>query len=402
MLLALLTGVPAGLASALFLLSLDWVTSLRLQHPFLLFLLPLVGLASVYLYRNVDQEIAKGNNALLEQVQTPSHFIPWRMAPVVYVATLLGHLGGASVGREGTAVQMSGALNDLISRWLRLSSEDRKMVLQCAISAGFSSVFGTPLAGALFGLEVPKTGSFSWKRILPALLASYTAHWLCLLFPVHHSHFSISSTFPFSFTSFGWIVGAAFIFGLLANSFQLLSDWIKSFWKRTELNPYAVVGIAAVMMVPYFYWVEDSSSGLGFAVIQSSFIQNSLWYLCLLKLFFTALSLQSGFKGGEVTPLFFIGATCGSALAGLSPFAPELLAALGFAAVFGAATKTPLASTVMGIELFGLAMALPLFFSCALAFYFSGPQGIYSAQQKSNRIPFFSLDKVWEKFSATK
>jgi H+/Cl- antiporter ClcA len=141
---------------------------------------------------------------------------------------------------------------------------------------------------------------------------------------------------------------------------------------------------------------------LGLPIIQSSFVQTSLWYWCLLKLFFTALSLQSGYKGGEVTPLFFIGATCGSALAGLSPFAPELLAALGFAAVFGAATKTPLASTVMGIELFGLAMALPLFFSCVLAFYFSGPQGIYSAQQKSNRIPFFSLDKLWEKFSATK
>ncbi|UYZ63896.1 chloride channel protein [Hymenobacter weizhouensis] len=380
LLLAALVGGLAGTASAGFLVALDWVTHWREAHPWMLGLLPLGGLVVGGLYHYLGQSVARGNNLLLDELHAPRTRVPLRMAPLVLVGTLLTHLVGGSAGREGTAVQLGGALADQLARPLRLRPRDRRLLLVCGLSAGFASVFGTPLAGAVFGLEVLLVGLLRYEALVPSLLAAVLADYVTRLWGVGHTPYPHLPAPALTPATLAWALLAGLLFGLVARSFSMLTHGVGRLFGRVAYPPLRPVLGGALVALAVAALGTTAYIGLGIPTIVASFQAPQPPYAFALKLGLTALTLGCGFKGGEVTPLFFIGATLGSALSGVVPLPVALLAGMGFVAVLAGAANTPLACTLMGLELFGAEAGAYLGLACVAAYLFSGHSGIYAAQ----------------------
>ncbi|WP_442902351.1 voltage-gated chloride channel family protein [Flavobacterium sp.] len=380
--LTLILGTVIGSASAGFLVSLDWVTKTRENHLVLLAFLPLAGLVIGLVYHYYGKEVQAGNNLLLDTLYTPKEKIPFKMAPLVYLGTLLTHLFGGSAGREGTAVQMAGALGDQITPWLKLNPDNRKTLLTAAVAAGFASVFGTPLAGAIFGLEVVRVGKVRYPSLLPVFAAAIWANYVTHLWQVAHTPYRILAKTDWEPVFFVYCIGAGILFGLTAAAFSKLMHGTTHVFNRIIAYP-PLRPFWGGVLVAVGVWVLGTSKyiGLGLPTILESFDQPLPFAVFALKLGFTVLTLGAGFKGGEVTPLFFIGATLGSALSGIIPLPTALLAAMGFVAVFAGATNTPLACTVMGLELFGIENGTYLALACVVAYLSSGHHSIYTSQR---------------------
>ena len=380
LLISILVGALAGSASAFFLVALEWVTQWREAHAWLVALLPVAGFVIGLAYHYFGNRVVRGNNLILEEIHSPTTLIPLRMVPLVLGGTLLTHLVGGSAGREGTAVQMGGALADQLTRVFRLRPRDRKLLLIAGMSAGFASVFGTPLAGAVFGLEVFLLGSIRYDALLPSFLAAVSADVVTRAWGVGHTHYPQLTALPLTPLTLGCALLVGILFGLTARSFATLTHWINKQFARISYAPLRPVVGGALLLALVWSLGTTRYIGLGVPVIVEAFYaplgpQDFTW-----KLVLTALTLGCGFKGGEVTPLFFIGATLGSALAVVLPLPVALLAAMGFVGVFAGAANTPLACTLMGLELFGMQAGIYLALACVVAYLFSGHSGIYTAQ----------------------
>ncbi|WP_294738482.1 voltage-gated chloride channel family protein [uncultured Flavobacterium sp.] len=379
--LALIIGACIGSVTAFFLTSLDWATNWRENHLWIIALLPIGGLAIGLMYHYWGETVVKGNNQLLEEFHSPKKIIPLRMAPLVLLGTIITHFFGGSAGREGTAVQMGGAIADQFTKLFKLKNRDRKIILIMGISAGFAAVFGTPLAGAIFALEVLVLGRVRYEAILPSFLVAVIANYVCELWNVSHTHYAIPTIPEMDIPNLFWTITAGILFGLVALLFSKTTHTFGNLFKNTisypPLRPF-IGGIFIALIV----WGLGTTKyiGLGVPTIVDAFNGELPQYDFIIKLLLTAFTLGAGFKGGEVTPLFFIGATLGNALFFFVPLPIALLAGMGFVAVFSGATNTPIACTFMGIELFGVESGLYIGIACMVAYLFSGHTGIYSSQ----------------------
>jgi H+/Cl- antiporter ClcA len=381
--LGLLVGLLSGSASAFFLVALDWATNFREEHLLVIALLPLGGWIIGWTYYKIGQNSVKGNNLLLDELYQTKNPIPLRMTPLVLFGTIFTHFFGGSAGREGTAVQMGGSLADQLTKWFKLESADRRLILISGVSGGFASVFGTPLAGAIFALEWMHTGHFRWKSIFPAFWAGLVAHWVCeSLWGVGHTIYQIPEVATHTLMNLLWIIPAGIVFGLSGRLFAETSHFFSKVFSQTISYPPLRPFIGG-LLIALFVWISGSTTYLGLGVprIVEAFETPLPWYDWLAKTGLTGFTLGAGFKGGEVTPLFFTGATLGNALHGLIPLPLALLAGMGFVAVFSGATNTPMACTVMGIELFGYESGIFLAIACFIAYIFSGKGGIYTSQE---------------------
>lgn len=376
-----LTGIFSGSASAFFLVALEWVTQIREHNNWLIWLLPIGGLLIGLLYHYWGKRIVKGNNLLLEEYENPKKTIPLKMAPLVLLGTLITHLFGGSAGREGTAVQMGGAIADQFTGIFKLSNSDRKTVIILGISAGFASVFGTPLAGALFALEVLYFSKISFRSIVLSFLTAYIAYFTVEFWEVKHTHYSIPIIPEMNLIKLFWVIAIGILFGLAAMLFSRSTHfWGKLFATTIAFPPLRPFIGGIILAVAIYFFGTTKYIGLGVPMIVDSFSTPNASYDFLLKILFTGFTLGAGFKGGEVTPLFFVGATLGSALSLFVPLPIALLSGMGFVAVFSGATHTPIACTVMGMELFGIESGLFIGLACLIAYFSSGHVGIYHSQ----------------------
>ncbi len=392
-------SITAGSLVALFLWLLDWAIRFRFVNPWLLYLLPLAGIFIYVLYKYLGKNADAGNNLIMDEIHEPGGGVPTRMAPLVLLTTVTTHLFGGSAGREGTAVQIGGSIAQFFSTLFRLSKEDVSILLMAGVAAGFGAVFGTPVTGAIFALEVLALGRIQHNALMPCFIASVLADITCSAWGIHHTLYHINSLAEgkhfFSFIHFDFallvkVIFAGALFGLAGYLFaavcravkQYSNQWIATRW----LIP--VVGGVLIISFTYLLGTEDylslgvtNSNAKAVSIVSCFQAGGATWFSWLWKLLFTAITIGTGFKGGEVTPLFFIGAALGNAIAMLSGAPVDLMAGLGFIAVFAGATNTPIACTIMGVELFGADHFLYYAVACFTAYYFSGHSGIYRAQR---------------------
>lgn len=378
--ISLVVGALSGSASAVFLMLLKWAAEVRTENIWIICFLPLSGVLVTWLYRVYGKQVERGNNQIIEEVQSPQKKIFWLMAPLVLFGTVVTHLFGGSAGREGTAIQMGGSIADQFTKFFDLDEMGRKCILICGISAGFASVFGTPFAGAVFALEIIFIGRIKLEYLIPSVLTAIIASFVCDLWPIEHTHYYITEVPVSNWSNILLIVLAGILFGVTSYIFSMgmhrLTALSKKYIKQSLYRPL----IGGTIVVLGGYLLGYKFLGLGVPTIVESFTVQQGETVFFIKLLLTVITLSAGYKGGEVTPLFFVGATLGSALSIYFPLPVSLLAGVGFVAVFAGATNAPLACSIMGLELFGLEAGVFIFIGCYTAYVVSGNSGIYSSQ----------------------
>lgn len=382
--LGALVGVASGGASALFLWLLESATSFREQHAQLVYALPIAGLVIGWLYERWGQTIKAGSNLIIDTIHDAGPAIPLRMGPMVLVGTVLTHLFGGSAGREGTAVQMGASLADALAQRVKADARLRRQLLMAGAAGGFGSVFGTPLAGAVFGLEFGVVAGIELGALVPALVASFVGDLTTRALGIQHTLYPPVQALSLTPSLLGkWLVFAVAIAGVTVLFIELLR-FLKRHGER--LVPRLPLRMCAGGLAVVGAWQLVGTSdylGLGVPTIVRAFVDPDLPSAAFaLKLLFTAVTLGAGFLGGEVTPLFFVGAALGNLLARGLGIPLELGAGVGMAAVFAAASNAPLALSLMAIELLGAAVSPHVAIVCAVAYVLTGNRGIYSAQRR--------------------
>ena len=386
-LLALLAGLVCGAVGTLFYHAIALATRLRAEHPWLLYLLPMAGLLTAYLYALLKMEKDPGTNAVL-RATIEHETVPARLAALIFSGTFLTHLCGGSAGREGAALQIGGGLGTAISKLLKLSEGETRLVTMCGMSAVFSAVFGTPLTAAVFSIEVASIGVISSAAVLPCILSSLTAAYLAQLLGATGERYVLSTVPAFNHQSLLATLFLGLVCALVSILFCEVMHGSHKLFSRCFPNRYVRVAVGSVLVVAISLLLGTGRyNGAGADVIAQAIEGEALPYDGIIKLLLTAVTLGCGMKGGEIVPAFFVGSTMGCLLGLLVGLSPSVGAALCMVGLFCGVVNCPIASMLLSMELFG-GVGLPFFaLVCAVSFACSGRHSLYTAQS-------FRFDKV--------
>ncbi len=375
-------GIAVGSTSALLLNINDFLTDVREENPFTLFLLPLGGIIIGYMYQYHGNNSRKGNDLILEHIHHGQGEIPLRMGPIVFVSTFITHLLGGSTGREGAAIQMGTSIAEAVNRIFKVDKIDRRILIISGISGGFGSAFGTPLAGTIFGMEIISLGKMKYEAIVPCFVSSLVGHLVSDAWGVEHEHHIIKSIPDLTAMTIIKIIIVSVIFSFASILYSQLRHAIKSFSEKhlKNLMMRAMVGGIIIIILTYVVGSRDYL-GRGLPIVKQAFEGEISPWAFLNKIIFTAITMGTGFRGGEVIPLFFIGSTLGNTLSALVNLPTSFLAALGLIAVFCGATNAPIACFIFSIETFEGKGIICFFMACLISYIFSGHHGIYAAQK---------------------
>ena len=391
---ALIIGLTAGAVSTAFYYALAEVTALREGNHWLIWLLPLGGIAIVTLYRVCGMEKDRGTNFVLVAVRENAA-LPLRTAPLVFISAVITHLVGGSSGREGAILQIGGSISSKIGRWMHLDDKDSRIITMCGMSAAFSALFGTPLTAAMFAMEVVSVGVLYYAAIVPCVLSAIVGLWVAKAFGVPVTAFVLEGVPNLTPLTLAQVIGMGILFALVSILFCRVMHAAPKLYDRYLPNPFlrAAVGGALVIGLTFLVWIWNPGTydynGAGTAVIQSAIGGTARPEAFLLKMLFTAVTLGAGFKGGEIVPVFFTGATFGCTVAPLLGLHPSFGAGLGMVCVFCGVTNCPISSLLLALELFAgdslgmfTGQSLCLFAVClAVSYMLSGYYGLYSEQK---------------------
>lgn len=381
-LIALVCGLVVGLAGVAFSKSMAAATSARAAHPWLIFTLPLGGLLIVFIYNLFDNANDKGTNLILSSVQT-GNAVPIKMAPCIFLGTIITHLCGGSAGREGAALQLGGSISAFLGKFIHLNEADTKMITMCGMSACFAALFGTPMAAAIFPLEVVTVGVLHYSALVPCVISSFVAAGIARHFGIHPEAFYVSYIPRFEFKSAAIVILLGCLCAFVSIAFCLCLHTAGSLFKWYFRKPYIRVLAGSAILIAMTLLVGNQRfNGAGVNFIEGFFETETVFPPdFILKMIFTAVTLGCGFKGGEIVPTMYIGAAFGTLFGMLTGFAPSLCTACGIVAVFCGVTNSPLSSFLIAFELFGFD-GMPFYLLVtAVADRLSGYYSLYGSQQ---------------------
>ena len=378
--LGALMGIIGGLLGAVFHHALHFVTHLRGEHPWLIYLLPLAGLASLGIYHMFRLRGNRGTNEIIDAILNGDSVNPL-IAPVIFAATAITHLFGGSAGREGAALQLGGSVASMLGKALRLNDNERTVLIMSGMSAVFAGLFGTPLTATIFCMEFASVGTIFSPALLPCYLAAFTASSVSAAQGVHAEVFILNEAVKFTATANWKILVLSVLVGLLGiamcwlfhNAEHLAAKLLPNAWARIVVGG-AIVTVLTLIVGDHRY------NGAGMDMALGAVAGEADWYDFLMKMLFTAVTLSAGFKGGEIVPTFCVGATFGCLVGGLLGLDPGFAAALGLVGLFCCATNSPIASIILSMEMFGSTNIYLFAFTCVIAFVISGNWGLYNSQ----------------------
>lgn len=378
---ACIIGIVVGLIGTAFFYSLDWATNYRINHSYLFLFLPFAGLFIVFTYHLCKDYNAEGTNRVITAIHSDEKITP-KMAPLIFLSTIITHLFGGSAGREGAALQLGGSIAELLGRWFHVTEKDRHVIVMCGMSAGFAALFGTPLASTIFAMEVISVGVMYYVALVPCAVSALIACTIAKFFGIHPERYVIMDYGGITLGVGARIILVVALCGLLSIVFCYVMHKAGNLYRKYFPNQYIRIfaGGCLLILLTFIFQTDDYLGG-GLPIIAQSIHGQAKPEAFLLKLLFTAVTLNAGFKGGEIVPSFFVGSAFGCVMGGLLGLDPGVCAALGMIAVFCGVTNCPIASLIISFELFGFTNTGYFLLTVGVSYMLSGYSGLYSTQK---------------------
>lgn len=378
--IAVISGCVVGLFSIVFSFCLKYVTEFREGHQYIILLLPLAGVVIVMLYRAFDYSNNKGTNLVLSTIHSETK-LPFKMAPLIFISTIITHMFGGSAGREGAALQLGGSIGSKLGELLKLDEQDEHVIIMCGMSAAFSALFGTPMAAAIFSMEVVSVGVMYYAALVPCVFSALIASNFASTMGISPESFNVHDIPAMGLENSVKIVIIAMACAAISVLFCMLLHGTGDFYRKYIENQYIRITVAGIFIVVVTLIIgNDDYLGAGIPVIERAIAGNVVPVAFLIKMLLTAVTLESGFKGGEIVPSFFIGATFGCLAGHILGISPSLCAAVGMTAVFCGVTNCPITSLLISFELFGYKGASYFMIAIAVSYLLSGYYGLYHDQ----------------------
>lgn len=379
-LISLVLGSICGMVGAAFHHAIDYVTEFREMNEILVYLMPLGGILIVFLYHRVGLHNEPGTNIIIQSVRQQK-IVPRILAPAIFMATVITHLVGGSSGREGAALQIGGSIATALGRMMKIDKKEMSILIMCGMSAVFSALFGTPLAATIFSMEVISVGVFYYSALVPCLCSSLVAFFTAQVLGCSSVVYNVSEVMVINAHTFTYLIGMSLCIAIVSILFVLLMHYSYKKSHKYFQNPYIRVVVGSVLLLALVFVFGKDYLGAGMDVVDKAIYGEVRPYDFILKAVFTAITIGCGFKGGEIVPTFFIGATLGFTVSGFLGIDPHLGAALGMIGMFCCVINSPITSLILAVEIFGSGNLIPFAIVIAFCYVFSGYFSLYHAQK---------------------